>query len=38
VQVAIPLGELKLKFKNGGNIKKSFYHPRSLYSSRPIQP
>jgi hypothetical protein len=38
VQIAIPLGELKLKLKNGGNISKSFYRPRSLYSSRPIQP
>jgi hypothetical protein len=35
---AIPLGELKLKFTYGGKIKKSFNHPRSLYSIRPIQP
>jgi hypothetical protein len=34
---AIPLGELKFKFAKGGKIKKSFNHPRSLYSTRPIQ-
>jgi hypothetical protein len=35
---AIPLEELKFKFANGGKIKTSFKHPRSLYSTRPIQP
>ncbi len=38
VQVAIPLRELKLKFISGANIYKSFYHLRSLYSPRTIQP
>jgi hypothetical protein len=37
VQVAIPLGDLKLKLKNGGCIKKSFNHLGTLYSSRPVQ-
>jgi hypothetical protein len=38
VQVAISLGELKLKLKNGGCIKKSFNHLGTLYSSRLVQP
>jgi hypothetical protein len=35
---ATPLGDLKFKFANGGKIKKSFNHPRSLYLTRPIKP
>jgi hypothetical protein len=35
---AVPLGELKFKYANGGKIKKSFNHPRSLCSTRRINP
>ncbi len=38
VQVAIPLGELKSKLKNGGSIKKNFTICDPLYSPRPVQP
>ncbi len=33
----IPLRKLNLNFKNKDDIKKSVYHPRSIYSSRPTQ-
>jgi hypothetical protein len=37
VHVVIPLGYLNLKLIIGGNIKKSFYHLRNLYSPRLVQ-